>query len=438
MRMSRPLLALVIALVLLLAANIIYTFLSTSAQAAQRGDQRPKQAESVVRVKSDDERRRMEQYISDYYEPLNVIQTLEMPSGEFIDCVDINTQPALFRKGMEGHQIQRQPSEVPPQLREAGVTEQAGFQTPDQEYLVYGGPCPNESVPLRRLTIDTLIRFETLEDFFRKEANTQRIEQPPCGDDGSGSTNHEYAHARQDVANWGAESYLGLWNVWVEWSNEFSLSQMWVVRGSGSDLQTLEAGWQSYKDKYGDWNAHLFIYFTPDNYGSGGCYNLDCGGFVQVDNTVYIGGGFTNASSSGGDQYQIKLMIARDPATGNWWLWWSDRPVGYWPNSIFDSAGLANQADTVDFGGEIVNTQPDGRHTDTNMGSGSWPSGGWRWAAYHHNIQYVDTSYFYADPTLSATRTNANCYDISLTDDSGGSWGDYFYFGGPGRNGSCP
>jgi hypothetical protein len=438
MKTSRWLVALIVALVLLLVANIAYTILRTSSQAAQRGDQRPPQREPVVRVKNADERRRMEQYIADYYRPLKVVQTLEVPGGELIDCVDINTQPALHRKGMEDHEIQLRPSQVPVPLREGKGILPEGAQVPEQEYLEIGGPCPARSVPLRRLTIETLIRFQTLEDFFKKEAQTTRIEQPPCGDDGSSSSTHEYAHARQNIANWGAESVLNLWNVWVEWSNEFSLSQIWVVRGSGADRQTLEAGWQSYKNKYDDWNAHLFIYFTPDNYGSGGCYNLDCGGFVQVDNSVYIGGGFTNASDFGGTQYVIKLLIARDPATGNWWLWWFDTPVGYWPNGLFDAAGLANQADTVDFGGEIVNTWPGGRHTDTDMGSGNWPSSGWRWAAYQCNIQYVDTNYFYADPTLSASRTNANCYDIALTDDSGGSWGDYFYFGGPGRNASCP
>lgn len=438
MRTSRPLIVLMVVLVLLLMGNIVYTVLRTAGQDARRGDRRASQSTTVVRVINTEEKRRMEQYLADYYKPLKIVQTIKSPRGEQIDCVDISTQPALFRKGMEDHKIQLKPSRIPIQVKESRSQLPPSAQIPMQEYLEIGGPCPSGSVPIRHLTIDTLTRFRTLDDFFKKEPQTSRIIQPPCGDDGSSSATHEYAHARQSVDNLGAESVLGLWNVWVEWSNEFSLSQMWVARGEGADRDTLEAGWQSYYDKYGDWNTHLFIYFTPDNYGSGGCYNLDCGGFVQTDNSVYIGGGFTNYSSYGGTQYVIKLLIARDPGTSNWWLWYSDRPIGYWPSSLFNAAGLANQASRVDFGGEIVNTQPEGRHTETDMGSGNWPSDGWRWAGYQHNIQYVDLSYTYADPTLTATRTNSACYDISLTDNSGSSWGDYFYFGGPGRNGSCP
>ena len=87
-----------------------------------------------------------------------------------------------------------------------------------------------------------------------------------------------------------------------------TLSQMWVVRGSDSNKETIEGGWQKYRDLYGDWRSRLFIYFTPDNYGSGGCYNLTCGAFVQVNNSVYIGGGFTNYSSHGGPQHTFKLL----------------------------------------------------------------------------------------------------------------------------------
>jgi hypothetical protein len=427
----------VIVLVLILAANLAYTIIRNASQAAQKGDVRPAQTQPVVRVKNETEKRRMEQYIADYYRPLKIVQSLQVPWGEQIDCVDMYTQPALQRKGMENARIQLEPGQMPLELKEARTALPAGAEIPEQEYLKIGGPCPDGSIPIRRLTIDTLVRFQTLEDFFKKEAQTAPIEPPSCGSSGD-SPPHEYAHAFQSIANWGAESVLNLWNVWVEWSNEFALSQMWVVRGTGGGLQTLEAGWQSYKDKYGDWNAHLFIYSTQDNYKSHGCYNLDCGQFVQTNHNIYLGGGFTGVSSFGGGQSVIKLMIARDPGTGNWWLWYGGTPVGYWPNNLYNAAGLANQADSIDFGGEIVNTVPGGRHTDTDMGSGNYPSGGWKWAAYQSNIRYVNTGYAYADPTLFATRDNAHCYDISLTNNSGTNWGDYFYFGGPGRNGSCP
>jgi len=239
------------------------------------------------------------------------------------------------------------------------------------------------------------------------------------------------------VANLGAESVLNLWSPYVEKSNEFSLSQIWVVRGSGSNLETVEAGWQVYKDLYGDWRSHLFIYFTPDNYGSGGGYNLTTGAFVQVNNTVYIGGGFTNYSSLGGSQYTIKILLYKDGTNGHWWLRYGNTWVGYWPRNRFDANGLRNQADRIDYGGEIVNTRPNNRHTRTDMGSGHWPYEGYGYAAYQRNIKYVDVSNFYQNATgLNVSYTSDMCYDIHLYESSS-SWGVYFYFGGSGYNTYC-
>jgi len=200
----------------------------------------------------------------------------------------------------------------------------------------------------------------------------------------------------------------------------------------------VETGWQVYRDLYGDWRAHLFIYFTPDNYGSGGCYNLSCRGFVQVNNTVYIGDGFTVYSSDGGPQYWIKLLWYKDGTEGHWWLRYGDTWVGYYPRTLFDDNGLRNEADRIDFGGEIVNTRTDNRHTRTDMGSGNWPYQGYGYAAYQRGLRYVDTSNFYQRATgLNRSVTNRMCYDLDLLSSSG-SWEEYFYFGGSGLNTSCP
>lgn len=190
---------------------------------------------------------------------------------------------------------------------------------------------------------------------------------------------------------------MSLWNPYTERSDEFSLSQKWVVRGSGSDLETAEAGWQKYKDLYGDWNARLFIYFTPDNYGSGGCYNLTCGAFVQTNNTVYIGGAFSQYSQVGGAQWEIKLLWYKDGTNGHWWLRYGDTWVGYYPRTRFDANGLRDQAAKIDFGGEIIDRQTSGRHTHTDMGSGRWPYEGYGYAAYQRALKYVDTTNYYRD-----------------------------------------
>jgi len=402
----------------------------------QGGNQEPNTGAGVGPVISKRELARMEGYVAELQAAKKVVKSFQGPSGETIDCVDIYSQPALKRPGADKIEVQLAPRNTPPSEKMAAAAPKDNLETtPNQLYLLTGETCPEKTAPMARLTMETLKRFKTLDEFFRKKYIDI---QKPFGGGGSGGGTHEYAHAARTVDNWGAESVLNLWSPYVEKSDEFSLSQIWVVRGSGSDRETVEAGWQVYRDLYGDWRSHLFIYFTPDNYGSGGCYNLSCSGFVQINNTVYIGGGFTSYSSVGGDQKIIKLLLYKDGTEGSWWLRYGDTWVGYYPRSLFDSNGLRNHGARIDFGGEIINTQTDGRHTRTDMGSGHWPYEGFGYAAYQRALRYVDTSNYYQRASgLTRSVTNNMCYDLDLHT-STGSWEEYFYFGGSGYNTSCP
>jgi hypothetical protein len=397
------------------------------------GKTEPNIAPDVDRVANANERTRMETYVANLQSAKQIVTTIKGLDGETIDCVDVNGQPSLRRPEMRGHVVQMQPSTLP-QGREASLSEADKLSMPSQLYGLNGERCPERSVPMTRLTMDTLKRFRTLDEFLRKQGNLEA----PTGGGSTSKAPHEYAHARRSVDNWGAESNFNVWSPFVETASEFALSQIWVTRGAGGDRETVETGWQVYRDLYGDWRAHLFIYFTPDNYGSGGCYNLSCSGFVQVNNTIHIGGGFANYSSENGAQYSFKLLWYKDGREGHWWLRYGDTWVGYYPRSLFDANGLQNAAANIDFGGEIVNSKTDNRHTRTDMGSGNWPYQGFGYAAYQRGIRYVDTSNFYQQATgLNRIVTNDRCYDLSLQSSSG-DWEQYFYFGGSGRNTQCP
>lgn len=426
----------VLSLLIALAAFYIGFSARREALTPGRGNSLPNLAAGQDRVQNAEERARMERYAAQLQSSKQVVKSFPGPSGETIDCVDIYSQPALKRPGMEGHVVQLAPGRVP-QAPNPSFNHEEKLQVPNQLFALTGETCPERSVPMERLTMDTLKRFRTLDEFFRKKYID--IRKPTGGN--SGANIHEYAHAARSVNNWGAESIFNLWSPYVETTGEFSLSQMWVTRGSGASLQTVEGGWQVYHDLYGDWRAHLFIYFTPDNYGSGGCYNLSCNGFVQTNGTVYLAGGFTNYSSAGGGQPEFKLLWYKDGVAGgsnNWWLKYNDTWVGYYPRTLFNSDGLANSSNYVDFGGEIVNDRTDNRHTETDMGSGYWPYQGYGWAAYQRAVRYVDTSNYYQQATgLSRSVTNNMCYDLNLLS-STGSWEQYFYFGGSGRNTYCP
>ncbi len=436
MKTPKLLLFVILLLFLLLLLNLYMTWKMRYEPSDPRDRSTPNDTTLLTeRVKNKAERARMESYLQEFQNGQNIIKTITLPSGEIIDFIDLYSQPALRKHKISREQVQMAPSTIPKLAQGDTMIRSKDYLTRNMIYDLTGDTCPAGAIPIRRLTMQTLTRFETLEDFFHKGHGYIK---PPCGGDGGSSAGHEYAHAYRNVDNWGAESNLNLWDNYVEKADEFSLSQMWVVRGSGDNLETLEAGWQVYKDLYGDWGPHLFIYFTPDNYGDGGGYNLSTGDFVQVNSSVYIGGGFTHHSSLDGTQYFIKLLIYKDGENGNWWLKYGDTWVGYWPRSLFDSNGLYDHAAEVDYGGEIVNTRTDGRHTRTDMGSGHWPSEGYGAAAYHRNIKYVDTDNYYRNSTgMTASRSNSNCYDISLTSSSG-SWEVYFYFGGSGYNTSCP
>lgn len=425
--------AIIAVLIAVLALWMAMSARKEAAGAGEWGNQRPNILAAVDRVRDAAERARMEKYVADLQAAKRVVKSFQAPSGETIDCVDIYAQPALRRPGMEGQQVQLLPTSRPPEVKDATLAREGKVSMPDQLFTLTGQTCPEKTAPMGRLTLDTLRRFRTLDDFLRKQSE---IRKPSGG--GSSSPPHEWAHASRGVANWGGESIFDVFSPYVEKADEFSLSQMWITRGGGANLQTVEGGWQAYHDLYGDWASHLFIYFTPDNYGSGGCYNTSCSGFVQVNNTVYLGGGFTNYSVRGGQQWEFKLLWYKDGTNGHWWLKYGNTWVGYYPRSLFNANGLRDAADSVDFGGEIVNTRTDGRHTRTDMGSGHWPYEGYSWAAYQRAIRYVDTSNFYQRATgLSRAVTNAMCYDLSLSSSSG-DWEEYFYFGGSGLNTSCP
>lgn len=248
-----------------------------------------------------------------------------------------------------------------------------------------------------------------------------------CG----GSSTHRWAHAFQGVTNHGGDSVL---NVWKPNSSPgvFALSQHWYTAGSGKSLQTVEGGWQVYPAKYNTSNPVFFIFYTPDNYSSG-CYNLDCSGFVQVNNSWVLGGSLSPVSTSGSAQYVIRMQWQL--YQGNWWLFVKGSgdyiAVGYYPGSLYKKGPLATAAQEIDYGGE---TASDDSGNAGNMGSGQFASAGWSHAAYQSTIYYIDTNQVGQWASLNPSQATPTCYSVDLHNKTAGSWATYFYFGGP----KCP
>ncbi|KAI9087501.1 hypothetical protein K1719_030371 [Acacia pycnantha] len=352
------------------------------------------------------------------------IKTIQSPDGDLIDCVLSHQQPAFDHPELKGKKP-LDPPERPKGHKDNGEEVIESFQL----WSDSGETCPEGTVPIRRTTEQDILRASSVRRFGRKPRRVRR--------DSTGS-GHEHAVVFVNGDQYyGAKAGINVWTPKVTDEYEFSLSQIWVIAGSfGHDLNTVEAGWQVSPELYGDNYPRFFTYWTTDAYQATGCYNLLCSGFVQTNNRIAIGAAISPRSAYNGRQFDIGLMVWKDPKHGHWWLeFGSGLLVGYWPVYLFSH--LRSHASMVQFGGEIVNSRSRGYHTGTQMGSGHFAGEGFRKAAYFRNLQVVDWDNNLLPLTnIHQLADHPNCYDI--TQGRNNVWGTYFYYGGPGRNIRCP
>lgn len=354
------------------------------------------------------------------------VKTIQSPDGDLIDCVSSHQQPAFDHPQLKG----QKPLDPPERPKEHNPTGMLFSEENFQLWSMSGESCPEGTVPIRRTTEQDIIRASSIRRFGRK------LRRPVRRDSSSNGHEHAVGYVSGDQY-YGAKASINVWAPRVASQYEFSLSQMWVIAGSfGDDLNTIEAGWQVSPELYGDNYPRFFTYWTSDAYQATGCYNLLCSGFVQTNNRIAIGAAISPTSSYNGGQFDISLLIWKDPKHGNWWLeFGSGILVGYWPSFLFTH--LRSSASMVQFGGEVVNSRSSGFHTSTQMGSGHFAGEGFGKASYFRNLQVVDwDNSLIPLSNLRVLADHSNCYDIQ-----GGInrvWGNYFYYGGPGRNSRCP
>jgi len=253
------------------------------------------------RVESAQEFVTIKQYHNQLLNQGKRVHQFKTADGQWIHCIEIGSQPSLKGAGLDAKDIRSAP-DVPPvdnAPQNAAPANPADFGmdgTSDTDGNVR--LCPAGAIPVLIPSLEDLCRFKRLDHRIRKfptshdgnseilahrppgeTANKPPIQVAPPGSDAlpgfEPPAGHEYAHAYTWVDNQGEQADFNVWQPYVQRTDEFSLSQLWVVRGSGSDRQTVEFGWQAYYDLYGDWSPHLFIYFTTHNYDAGypGGYN---------------------------------------------------------------------------------------------------------------------------------------------------------------------
>jgi hypothetical protein len=391
-----------------------------------------------LRVKDDASFQEMRDHILSLYEGVTVKHSF-VEDGRHVDCVPFEQQPSL--RGGKGTDHSKQPS--PAQRASPPATKKGDTQPRSAKSLDltlsrgkrdrFGNEmfCAKGTVPLRRVTIDDIARFRTLSDFLRAGKwddgsldRDGRIHGNRLNPDDTST--HYYARGFQFVDNFGGDAWLNVWSPTVA-TSEMSLSQLWVVGSEGDGKQTVEAGWQVYPDKWSSDKAALFIFYTTKNY-SDGCYNVECSGFVQVANNVYLGKGFDHYSATNATQWGFNLQWKRN-TDGNWWLFYKGPgnyiAVGYYPKSLFGNGTLASNATKIAFGGEDT-----GSASAKQMGSGSLSADGWQKATYQNRAFFIDTSTVSQWANLTKFESNPDCYTATINNIFG-SWGTYLYFGGP-------
>jgi hypothetical protein len=363
-------------------------------------------------------------YLDELVPRSSVVETREL-EGDAVDCVLFWEQPSVRKLRSDGITI-----DEPSFEEEKSDDPELSVPSRDGVVLVEGPrlkePCPKGSVPIRRVTVQEIAEYGSLERYLTRAY--------PAFDA------HEYAFAQQDGTVYGNEARLNIWAPYVQTSDDFSLSQLWVGRGSfGSTLETVEAGWI----KRSTHPTRLFVFFTSDSYGAiavgDSCWNTDCG-FVQVNGSVVLNGNISPVSTLGGTQTEAQYNLQKNGPSGAWSFYYNGTHVGYWPRSLFNTTGIRDQADYVQWGGEIYDyTGPD--HAETDMGTPNLPFtlsdlGNFGNVAYQSRLRAHPGTTTWAEANPWISRNNAQCYDIGSFWDAG-TPRRYIYFGGPGRSGVC-
>ncbi len=309
-------------------------------------------------VKDAAEFEKMRQHILTMYGNAHVNRSFVL-EGHPWDCIPIEEQPSAR---LLGPAVAKCPATPPPFTPTtppfSPAIHSASQIRPNEKVDALGHPteCIAGEIPMRRITLEDLSHFSTLEDSFQKEAAS----------DGA----HKHAYSRQLVTNYGASNTLNIWSpsVTTKSGQKFSLSQQWIIRQG----QTVESGWinnPSYPYLHTDTGQSvLFIYYTNNNYAKGsGCYDMQCPGWCQKG-TVYLGKGFEGYSTIGGDQWEFSLTW--NLYQGNWWMAYGQNWVGYYPGSIYKGGPILKYSADIEFGGET-----DGTTSWGPMGSGQPPTG---------------------------------------------------------------
>jgi len=384
---------------------------------------------------------RIRAYFKERQARLQVVATTETRSGQILDWIKRESQveggelsePPLDKDDEvpDTRRILRRNAKVPP-----GVDE--GARTEVQMNPELRGP--DGTVPIVRFDVEEYLR--SVRELPENPMDVLTKVPPP-----SPASNDRYYGVWQRYGTfYGSSGRINIWNVSGPTSNETSIAQVAVIRGT--PMQAIEAG----KIEYPGINSnrpYFFVYYRTDGASSGdwvGGYDTTVDGWVQYSSSVAPRMSLAGWESSlGGNQYSLDVEVRL--WQGNWWVRAAGEWAGYYPyckggqwygpcpsGTLFSASGIRDQASRLDWYGEIFDsTAP--KPTSTDMGSGRFASEAWSHAAYFRNLTYywAPSTYWWWD-SGSPSATDSGCYSVSSALYSNDpNWRNWYYFGGPGK-----
>ncbi|MDH6130680.1 hypothetical protein P3T37_000047 [Kitasatospora sp. MAA4] len=188
-------------------------------------------------------------------------------------------------------------------------------------------------------------------------------------------------------------------------TNSHSLQELALQ--SADHNSTVEIGWTVDLGLNGDTRPHLFVYHWVN--GAESCYNA-CG-FVQVSRTVKPGMAVRTGSTA---EFTIENL------GGDWWVFYDDHAVGYFPGSLW--SGSYTRAQVVTAFGEVAHATGATCEDMGNGRPGSSARSGWIGDYQLHGSK--------DRPALTVTATSPALYSAGHTTPTS------FHLGGPG-SGPC-
>lgn len=372
-------------------------------------------------------------YFLDARSHLDIVHTSVTPSGQTVDWVKA--------PDVDWSRVPPPPSES---LRPAEGPN--GEPAGRAQFELEGHPelwGPLGTVPVARFDVDSYLGRvavppASISDLFQKPQASLE--------------DHYYVGVRRDTPTLGVAAEINYWNNdGPSPSSEFTLGQVAVSRNSGLNLQTVEAGWIEYEEINGDTRPKLFIFYTTNGYDEQGHdkggWNQMVRGWIQVHQWAFPGADI-GSSTTGGYQRDLHVVIKKEQVAGyeawpngglGWWIYANGYRLGYYPTTLFASSGLESVGGVGHWYGE-VNDSEYPTPPDTDMGSGEWPSAGYRYAAYMRILGYYDAGYAYhlldngSYPPTSYMLTDPSLYGGYWYCCYSGGWYNRMWWGGPGAD----